>query len=732
MIKKLFLFIFTIASLNVFSQVQSYYSDVDLQLTGVALKNALATKITATHVNFLSYTPDVWTASKATDVNPNNPSEVLLIYGFENGSDSNLENDRTRNINVNGGAASDWNREHVFARSLGNPNLGTVGPGADAHHLRPADPGRNSSRSNRKFGRGTGNSGFSSLDTHQGNDGPNTAAYYPGDEWKGDVARMIMYMYVRYGNVCLPTAVGVGSNTNTPDDMIDLFLKWNVEDPVSDFERARNTYHENTNNSAAQGNRNPFIDNPFLATRIWGGDSAQDTWGIYTSNDREAPTAPTNVTINNITFTSFNVSWTASTDNEAVTGYDVFVDGTLATQTTTTNANITNLTPNTSYAITILAKDLVNNKSALSTVANGTTLADTVAPSMPTNVVANNISDTSFTLSWTTSTDNNAVASYDVYLNNQLDQNVTGTTAIITGLAATTAYTAYVIAKDTSGNVSVKSNTISVTTIEGGNGVADELFISEYVEPNTGNNKAIEIVNLTGKTVSLAGYSLQKQSNGGSWVDNLALDNQSFILQGSSASILPNDVFVIIHSGASETELTSNADMEVPSNANPPYQFASPLNFNGNDPVGLYKNGVLIDMVGELNNSSNHIQNITLRRNGDISKPNPVFSEQGEWEAFPVNTYSGIGSFTSTLSTEDNQILDAIKIFPNPVKGNNLSISNKEAVTLKIYNVLGTLVKTEKLKANAKQIDISALTSGVYLINFISGEKTSSKKFIKL
>ncbi|WP_299016586.1 endonuclease [uncultured Polaribacter sp.] len=732
MIKKLFLFIFTIVSLNVFSQVQSYYDDVDLQLTGLALKNELATKITATHVKFLDYTPEVWIASKTTDVNPNNPNEVLLIYGFENGSDSNLENDRTRNINVNGGSPSDWNREHVFARSLGNPNLGTVGPGADAHHLRPADPGRNSSRSNRKFGRGSGNSGFSSIDSHQGNDGPNTAAYYPGDEWKGDVARMIMYMYVRYGNVCLPSAVGVGNNTNTPDDMIDLFLKWNVEDPVSDFERARNTYHENTNNTAAQGNRNPFIDNPFLATRIWGGDSAQDTWGIYTNNDNEAPTVPTNVVISNISFTSFDVSWTASTDNEAVTGYDVFVNGTLTQQITTNNTTITNLEPNTNYAITILAKDLVNNKSALSTAVNGRTLEDTVAPSAPTNVVSSNISDTAFTISWTAATDNNEVASYDVYLNNQLDQNVTELTALISGLAATTTYTAHVIAKDTSGNVSLKSNTITINTIEGGNGVANELFISEYVEPNSGNNKAIEIVNLTGRTVSLEGYSLQKQSNGGNWVDNLALDNETFILQGSSTSILPNDVFVIIHSGASEIELTSNADMEVPSNANPPYQFASPLNFNGNDPIGLYKNGVLIDMVGELNNSSNHIQNITLRRNGDISQPNPVFSEQGEWEAFPVNTYSGIGSFTSTLSTEDNQILNAIGIYPNPVKGNKLSIVNKEEVTLNIYNILGNLVKTEKLKANAKQIDISTLSSGVYLINFTSGQKSSSKKFIKL
>ena len=110
--------------------------------------------------------------------------------------------------------------------------------------------------------------------------------------------------------------------------MIDLFLQWNVEDPVSDLEKVRNTFHEDTtNNTYAQGNRNPFIDNPYLATRIWGGDSAEDLWGIYTSSDTEAPTTPTNVVASNNTTTTIDVSWTAATDNVAVTGYNVYVDG---------------------------------------------------------------------------------------------------------------------------------------------------------------------------------------------------------------------------------------------------------------------------------------------------------------------------------------------------------------------------------------------------------------------
>ncbi|WP_124979608.1 endonuclease [Nonlabens xiamenensis] len=258
---KIFLFFSLCLMFFTQAQIPTYYDNVNLNLTGSALKSELAGKISSGTTS-VSYTPGVWNALKQTDLDPTNSSNVLLIYGY-NDNDGQTTTDRSRNKEDNGGNTGDWNREHVYPKSLGNPNLGTSGPGSDLHHLRPADVSWNGTRGSRKFANGNGNAGI----TAQGH-------WYPGDEWKGDVARMMMFMYLRYGNRCDGTNVSVSSSVSSDPGMVQLFLEWNAQDPVSDFELQRNPIIQNL-----QGNRNPFIDNPAFATAIWGGPQAEDRFG---------------------------------------------------------------------------------------------------------------------------------------------------------------------------------------------------------------------------------------------------------------------------------------------------------------------------------------------------------------------------------------------------------------------------------------------------------------------
>jgi endonuclease I len=251
------------------AQIPEYYNTVNFDLSGNALKNELADLITDTHTNELVYTPEVWTALKQADLDPENPENVLLIYGY-NDTDDDPDNDRTRDKDFSCHTTSCeglWVREHVYPRSLGNPNLEFDGPGSDAHHLRAIDYYMNNMRSNKRFTEGSGNAAV-----------VNGSYFYPGDEWKGDIARMMMYMYVRYQSRCLAVVVGFDDATYNMD-MPDIFLEWNAEDPVSAYELNRNTVLQEM-----QGNRNPFIDNPHLATQIWGGPEAENPWALHTEN----------------------------------------------------------------------------------------------------------------------------------------------------------------------------------------------------------------------------------------------------------------------------------------------------------------------------------------------------------------------------------------------------------------------------------------------------------------
>ena len=162
-----------------------------------------------------------------------------------------------------------------------------------------------------------------------------------------------------------------------------------------------------------------------------------------------------------------NLTWSASSDNVGVTGYQIFRGGTLITTVTGTSYSNTGLTANTSYSYTVKAIDAAGNASANSNTASATTQVapgDVVLPSTPANLVATAVSSSQINLSWSASTDNVGVTGYQIFRGGTLLTTVTGTSYSNTGLTASTAYSYTVRATDAAGNLSPNSSTASATT----------------------------------------------------------------------------------------------------------------------------------------------------------------------------------------------------------------------------------------------------------------------------
>ena len=165
--------------------------------------------------------------------------------------------------------SADWspawacNREHVWPQSLGGGN--TSDGGADLHHIRPAEKGVNSSRGNKPYGEST-SKGY----------------YEPADNVKGDVARIILYVYVRWD------AAWGATDVTKVFESVDILLAWCEMDPVDTWEMGRNEVVE-----SIQGNRNTFIDYPELAWHLFGREVPE---GMVTPSgsalNGEIPTPP--------------------------------------------------------------------------------------------------------------------------------------------------------------------------------------------------------------------------------------------------------------------------------------------------------------------------------------------------------------------------------------------------------------------------------------------------------
>ena len=235
-------------------------------LTRTALKATLH-EIIDDHVQFpyTSGSTDTWNILRDSDQDPNNLANVVLIY---NGASVNGAQE------YNNGKG--WTREHVWPQSLGGFDINNPGPGTDCHNLRACNGSINSIRSNLEFDNGgievTGEGLTSTF--KDGN------SFEPNPAFKGDVARIIFYMAVRYEGGLNEPDLEIDDLTNGGTfsfGKLSTLLLWHDLDPVDEFERRRNSRI-----ASYQRNRNPFIDHPEYAEAIWGAQLITPTisWNV--------------------------------------------------------------------------------------------------------------------------------------------------------------------------------------------------------------------------------------------------------------------------------------------------------------------------------------------------------------------------------------------------------------------------------------------------------------------
>ncbi len=185
----------------------------------------------------------------------------------------------------------------------------------------------------------------------------------------------------------------------------------------------------------------------------------------FATPDTQAPTVPTGLSGSAPNSSTVNLTWNASTDNVAVTGYRVYRNGGQIGASATTSYSDGGRTGSTTYSYQVAAYDAVPNVSGLTSSINVTT-PDTIAPSIPTSLSATAISPTQINLSWGGSTDTggSGLAGYRVYRNGSHIANTASTSYPDTGLASGTAYSYTVAAYDNATNTSAQSNTANATT----------------------------------------------------------------------------------------------------------------------------------------------------------------------------------------------------------------------------------------------------------------------------
>ena len=265
---------------------QNYYQEANNK-SSEELKQALH-QIISNHVVFpyTSSSTDTWDILQLSDQDPENNDNMILVYtgrsqdkGYRDGSGNYSQYE-----NGNGNQNNSWNREHVWPKSHGFPDEDDNAY-TDVHNLKPCDRSVNTSRGTKDFDFG-GNQHSEASQCLTDSD-----SWEPYDDVKGDIARILFYMVVRYdpgfdhnnNSFDLELVDYTTPNNNDPIlGKLSSLIQWHFDDPVDDYEINRNEII-----FGFQENRNPFIDHPNLVNFLWGENIGQNWNENLNFNDNE-------------------------------------------------------------------------------------------------------------------------------------------------------------------------------------------------------------------------------------------------------------------------------------------------------------------------------------------------------------------------------------------------------------------------------------------------------------
>lgn len=312
----------------------------------------------------------------------------------------------------------------------------------------------------------------------------------------------------------------------------------------------------------------------------------------------------------------------------------------------------------------------------------GTQVADTQAPTAATNLTVTATTGSTANLSWTAATDNIGVTAYDIYVDGVLKTTVSGTatTATVSGLAANTTYSFYIIAKDAAGNVSPQSNTATGTTTN---------------TPPPTNTTTCGTENFENIPASASSYATRTWTNNGiTWIATDARTDQTI-----------NTKAITIRNGDLSSSTISGGVGSL--------TVTTQLKFSGSSGnLDIYLNGTKVGTVPySTTATTTTLSNLNISGSTTIKLVNPVTDNRIAIDDLSWTCY------TTTLGTIDISNSKKFMVYPNPVRNGEMFINGlTEKTDVQVYSISGQLVQTFKAVSDKQRLELKKLPKGVYLI----------------